>query len=130
MKKFLIILSLLAITAVASQAASSTFVLDGIHYSVVNDSSVAVTYAVYSEYYEHTGFRVGTYFNNYQGDIVIPPTVIRNGQEYTVKSIGSHAFSIISYHLLRSKQHAASTIFPICGVAVKHPSLRFIYPLR
>ncbi len=100
MKKFLIILSLLAITAVASQAASSTFVLDGIHYSVVNDSSVAVTYAVYSEYYEHTGFRVGTYFNNYQGDIVIPPTVIRNGQEYTVKSIGSHAFSIISYHLV------------------------------
>lgn len=52
---------------------------DGIYYKIVGDDEVYVTYR---------DLDLGSYF----GDVVIPPTVTRNGTNYTVKGIRAQAF--------------------------------------
>lgn len=51
--------------------------VDGIYYNIINDSTAEVTYNT-----EYT----------YTGDITIPQTIIYNGNEYRIKSIGNSAF--------------------------------------
>lgn len=59
-------------------AMASAFEVDGINYSVLSstDKTVSVTSTI----------------DEYSGDIVIPSTVVYNGVEYSVTSIGSCAF--------------------------------------
>lgn len=82
MKK-LFLLSALAITAAASQAANYQWV-DGVFYDI---NTTAKTAAVAE----------GAYFANprtpYVGDIVVPGTFEFNGETYTVTSVASYTFS-------------------------------------
>ena len=50
-----------------------------------NNTELSVTYYSYSYYY-------GTYNNNYSGNIVVPESVVYEGNTYRVTSIGDRAF--------------------------------------
>ena len=103
MKRFLILMAILSLFVTASTAQSqkaTTFTADGINYKVVNDSSVAVTYAKYEMVSYGMGHFFGYYTNNYQGDIVIPSKVHYNDKEYTVRYITDHAFCTSTYRIV------------------------------
>jgi len=58
--------------------------IDGIYYNLVKKAHVAeVTYK-------------NTSYNSYSGNIIIPETILYEGEEYTVTSIGDNAFESCS----------------------------------
>ena len=79
MKKLLLSLLLMALTAVGAQAYD--FVVDGIYYNK-NGTKATVTYR--------------STYDSYRGDIIIPETVTYRGTTYTVTTIGNSAFSFCS----------------------------------
>mgnify|MGYP003303972300 CR=1 FL=1 len=78
MKKIIFILCTLCF---AVSVLAHDFVVDGIYYNILSDTTVAVTYK-------------GASANSaaYQGTIIIPSNVIYNGTNYGVVSIGKNAF--------------------------------------
>lgn len=66
-------------------ATAQDFEVDGIYYGIFSseDNHVYVTY---------NGASWTTYKDRYVGDIVIPDTVVYNGDTYKVTAIGNHAF--------------------------------------
>ena len=74
------IASLLFCTAVNAQ----DFKLDGIYYDFTSDTTVGVSFYIYSL------FGVG---DKYKGDIVIPSQVTYEGKTYDVTSIVNRAFN-------------------------------------
>ena len=79
LKTTLLLLSVL----IAMSAGAHDFEVDGIYYKKGSGNTASVTYkgASYSEV-----------ANEYSGDVVIPETVTYDGINYSVTSIGSHAF--------------------------------------
>ena len=77
-KPFLLAVALLLS---ANFVSAYDFEVDGIYYNILFSSSKTceVTYR-------------NTYYNSYDGDIVIPSTVMYDSKEYTVKAVGSNAF--------------------------------------
>ena len=71
---------LLLLCSVAANAYD--FEVDGIYYNITDESNktVAVTCSDYS--------------GEYRGEIVIPESVVYNGNTYSVTSIGNYAFEI------------------------------------
>ena len=65
------------------------FEVDGIYYNITSRTEHTVEVTYQGDYYYH-------YNNEYKDSVVIPKTVIYNGIEYTVNSIGEYAFSMCS----------------------------------
>ena len=82
MKQLRTILLTFAALVCSTVASAYNFEADGIYYNITNKTTltVAVTYKT-------------TSYNSYSGNVVIPSTVIYNGQTYSVTSIGVNAFS-------------------------------------
>ena len=82
MKQLRTILLTFAALVCSTVASAYNFEADGIYYNITNKTTltVAVTYKT-------------TSYNSYSGNVVIPSTVIYNGQTYSVTSIGGNAFS-------------------------------------
>ena len=76
--------ALLLLFSVAANA--HDFEVDGIYYGITDATSkiVAVTYK---------GSSYSEYSNEYTGNVVIPESVVYNGNTYSVTSIGWYAFS-------------------------------------
>ena len=83
MKTILKTTLLLLSALIAMSAGAHDFEVDGIYYKKGSGNTASVTYkgASYSEV-----------ANEYSGDVVIPETVTSDGINYSVTSIGSHAF--------------------------------------
>ena len=77
-------LALVLVTSVSSFA--HDFSVDGIYYNVLDDNNVEVTYKGSSIYEEV----------EYRDDVVIPDSVLYNGVNYVVASIGKSAFRACS----------------------------------
>ncbi len=102
MKRLIILIvffSLLFQTSNAIWHTWCSFVVDGIAYKIVNDSTVAVTYTGYDDEYWGMGNSYRTYENDYYGDIVIPSKVAYNDTVYDVKYITDFAFCKGRYKL-------------------------------
>lgn len=81
MKKSILLLKLIMLLPIVASA--HDFYVDGIYYSIINDSEVAVTYmGSYSDQYS----------NDYSGDVVIPDTVVFNEVTYFISFIDDEAF--------------------------------------
>ncbi len=83
MKIFNALILLIAMLFSSSSLYAEDFNVDGIYYNITNTSIVEVTYR---------GEGVSSYDNEYSGSIVIPETVIYEGEKYSVESIGESAF--------------------------------------
>ena len=86
MKQFKYFLLTVAAILFSISVSAHDFVVNGIYYNITSeaDKTVAVTYR--GSYY-------GEYSNEYSGSATIPESVTYNGKTYSVKSIGSSAFS-------------------------------------
>ena len=69
----------------ATMASAHDFEVDGIYYNITDaaNKTVAVTYRGSSRY---------EYSNEYTGDVVIPESIVSDGETYRVTSIGRYAF--------------------------------------
>ena len=76
-------LATIAVLLFSITANAHEFEVDGIYYSKTSNTEVSVTYR--GSYYD-------SYNNEYSGNVVIPSTVRYSGKEYSVTSIGYHAF--------------------------------------
>ena len=74
-----IILTLMTMAAVFSTMSAYDFLIDGVYYNRLSDTTVAVTYR-------------SQWFGSYSGDIIVPEKVMNEGVEYTVTQVGDFAF--------------------------------------
>ena len=98
MKRTKLLLLILAILMPMIASADAVEIkIDGIYYNLVsNDKTAEVTE-------NPNKFSEG----NYSGSVTIPATVTYGGEQYSVTSIGSHAFDLCNY----SKQRNFNWIF-------------------
>lgn len=78
-KYFFVILCMMAFSSYASD-----FVVDGLHYNILNDTEVEVTYEKNSS---------GNNGATYTGDIIVPSEVSYRGITFNVTTIGKYAFA-------------------------------------
>lgn len=102
--------TLLALSFCAISAFAYDVEVDGIYYNVVKKAKTAeVTYKSYSNY---------TYYSDYSGDISIPESIVYDGVECVVNSIGDWAFSscndLISVILPSTIKSIGSYSFAFC----------------
>lgn len=69
---------------VGVKANAHDFEVDGIFYNY-NEDGISVSVG-------HKGLLFDSYYNEYTGHVTIPETVTYNGKNYSVTSIGGHAF--------------------------------------
>lgn len=91
------------------------FTEGGIHYKITSDSTVAVTYESVRETYDEDYYTCG-----YSGDIIIPSSVIHDGVEYAVTSIGRYAFYPDDYESLVTSVTLPNSIVSIDGAAFSY----------
>ena len=73
------------------------FMVDGIYYTFLSNSTVAVSKKIHSTrrliYFSGESlYMSGDFYPSYSGDVTIPPTVEYNGKTYTVTAIKREAF--------------------------------------
>ena len=81
MKHLKILLTTIAALLCSATINAHDFEVNGIYYNTITSSRVTVTY--YGDYY---------YSGRYKGNVVIPETVVYNGNTYSVTRIGDDAF--------------------------------------
>ena len=110
------ILLALALIGTATTATAYDFVVNGIYYNYNynGNNEVYVTYQGYKGY--SNGSRYG-YYNNNVGNVIIPESVIYNGIEYAVTSIGDYAFYNYDNQYLITSITLPNTIKTICQSA-------------
>lgn len=107
MKKQRTLAALIAVICCCITSAHD-FEMDGIYYNMLSteDKAVEVT---------HRGYSYSSYKDEYSGNVVIPSSVIYNGNTYSVTSIGNGAFSFCSALKEITCKAMAS---PTCGTDV------------
>ena len=86
--------------------------VDGIYYNLNNAGKTAeVTYRSYSSILK-------SYYSNYSGNYIIPSSITYEGEQYSVLSIGSHAFEgckgLLSVIIPNSVTSIGSEAFSFC----------------
>lgn len=82
MKKFLSFLFTVILSVISSVSFATPFEANGIYYEKTSSTTVSVVAASY----------VSGWYTYYKGNVVVPETVVYNGNEYIVTEIGNQAF--------------------------------------
>ena len=82
MKKFLSFLFTVILSLISSVSFATPFEANGVYYEKTSSTTLSVTAASY----------VSGWYTYYKGNVVIPDTVVYNGNEYIVTEIENQAF--------------------------------------
>ena len=82
MKKFLSFLFTVILLAISSVSFATPFKVNGVYYEKTTSTTLSVAAASY----------VSCWYTYYKVNVVVPDTVVYNGNEYIVTEIGNQAF--------------------------------------
>ena len=100
---------------VTLQSFAYDFLVDGIYYKITNSTTKEV--AVTLKSINGGGYSPVTYLSDYEGNVIIPPTVTHNGVNYSVTRIDDHAFDdsdVTSISIPNTVKSIGNSAFAYC----------------